>query len=200
MSPVLATAKNMSSNTDSTLNSSREWEAWNNDFQARAIALDLWSYVDPSTDGEALLEKPKRPEVTDYKKHQNPTSQVTPTESTATVGPNESSSATHNTTSAPSTSETPARCLSDLSPRDYQEYQFRWKEYNSLMREYNKQQDRVLTLQSWVTSTVARHYRYTCCDASESLRAWYANLREQVKSKDVEENKSSPNTRRPFGS
>lgn len=184
MSPALSHANMSTKAEEHTLASPRDWETWDRAFRAKAIASDLWSHIDPTSDGEPLLEKPKRPEISEYNKYQTPASQVTPTESSGTVGTQEPITTTENTTTSPSTaSNIPARVFSDLSPQDRKEYQFRPSEHSIYSREYHQQQEKILSLQSWVTSTVAQNYLYTCCDSSESLRTWYSNLREQVKPK-----------------
>ena len=169
MSPVLPTPT-MSTQIEPTLMSSKDWEVWDKAFRTRATTSGLWPHIDPTTGGKALLEEPERPEISDYKKQQNLATQSTPAESTATA------------TASPSTSsDTPARSLSDLSPQDYKEYHFRSKEFDSRFRQFSQQQERIHTLQAWMTSTIAQHYSYNCCDSSESLRTWYANLRQHVK-------------------
>ena len=120
MSPELSATK-MSAKTDltPTLTCPKDWEDWHKDFKIQAQTSDLWSHIDPTTDGEPLLEKPKRPQFSDYKKHQNTVSQHAPVQSTVTAGSQDAETTTGDApTSSTAGTDTPARTISDLSPQD----------------------------------------------------------------------------------
>ena len=64
---------------DITLTSPLEWDAWNEVLRTKAKSNDLWAHIDPSTNGKKLLEKPTKPEVSDFPKHIHNNRQETPT-------------------------------------------------------------------------------------------------------------------------
>ena len=54
---------------DVTLISPLEWDAWDEELRTKAKSSDLWAYINPSTDGKKLLERPTKPEVLDFLKY-----------------------------------------------------------------------------------------------------------------------------------
>ena len=46
-----------------------EWDAWDEVFRIKAKSNDLWTYINPSTDGKKLLEKPTKLEISDFPKY-----------------------------------------------------------------------------------------------------------------------------------
>ena len=56
-----------------------EWDMWDEEFRTKAKNSDLWAHIDPSTDGKKLLEKPTKPEVSDFPKHIHHSRQKMPT-------------------------------------------------------------------------------------------------------------------------
>ena len=54
---------------DIILTSPLKWDAWDKVFKTKAKSNNLWAYIDPSTNNKKLLEKPTKPEVSDFLKH-----------------------------------------------------------------------------------------------------------------------------------
>ena len=61
------------------LTSLSKWYAWDEVLRTKAKSNDLWAYINPSTDGKKLLEKPTKLEVSDFPKHIHNSRQETPT-------------------------------------------------------------------------------------------------------------------------
>jgi len=44
-----------------------DWDKWNKQFQAKAVAYSLWEHIDPEApETEAFLTKPPEPSLNDY--------------------------------------------------------------------------------------------------------------------------------------
>ena len=137
---------------DVVLTSSLEWDAWDEVLRTKAKSSDLWAYIDPSTDGKKLLERPTKPEVLDFPKHIHNSRQETPTPTeqeggrrrVRTRGIQETHTQT-DTSEYPPTEE-PARSMLDMSPEDQKTFQSLFNIYNIEMRDYNIQIDRINAL------------------------------------------------------
>ena len=46
-----------------------EWNAWDKVLRTKAKSSDLWRHINPSINGKKLLEKPIKPEVSDFLKY-----------------------------------------------------------------------------------------------------------------------------------
>ena len=46
-----------------------KWDAWDKVLRTKAKSSNLWAYINPSTNGKKLLEKPTKPKVSDFLKH-----------------------------------------------------------------------------------------------------------------------------------
>ena len=46
-----------------------KWNAWDKELRTKAKSNNLWAHIDPSTDGKKLLERPTKPEMSDFLKH-----------------------------------------------------------------------------------------------------------------------------------
>src|SRR5437763_12276023 len=59
----------MSSNTDSIviLRGPDDWDKWDKQFRAKAVANSLWEHIDPDAlDPKAFLTEPEEPRLSDY--------------------------------------------------------------------------------------------------------------------------------------
>ena len=54
---------------DIILMSPSEWDAWDNELRTKANSNDLWAYVDPTTNGKKLLERPTKLKALDFPKY-----------------------------------------------------------------------------------------------------------------------------------
>ena len=46
-----------------------KWDAWDKEFRTKLKSNDLLAYIDPSIDSKKLLERPTKPEVSDFLKY-----------------------------------------------------------------------------------------------------------------------------------
>ena len=54
---------------DITLISPLEWDTWDDKFRTKAKSSDLWAHINPITNGKKLLERPTKPEASDFLKY-----------------------------------------------------------------------------------------------------------------------------------
>ena len=54
---------------DIILMSPLEWDAWDDKLRTKAKSSDLLAHIDPIIDGKKLLEKPTKPETSDFLKY-----------------------------------------------------------------------------------------------------------------------------------
>ena len=177
---------------DITLTSPSEWDAWDDELRTKANSSDLWAHIDPTTDGKKLLERPTKPEASDFPKYIHQSRQETPTPTEQEGGRRRARTRGIQQTDTPEypLTEEPARSMLDMSPEDQKTFQSLINIYNTDMRDYNIQMDRISALQAWISSTVARQYKDVCCKPDDSLRVWYKNLRERVKPNALQEHKA----------
>jgi hypothetical protein len=68
-----------------SLKGPEDWEAWNTQFESKAISTDLWRLISPNEDQEdtePFAEKPIPPKISDYDKR---LTRETRSQSTATI-------------------------------------------------------------------------------------------------------------------
>ena len=71
-----------------SLKGPEDWEAWNTQFESKAISTDLWRLISPDEDQEdtePFAEKPSPPKVSDYNKKLTRETWLQNTQSTATA-------------------------------------------------------------------------------------------------------------------
>ena len=73
-------------------------------------------------------------------------------------------------------SDCPAQSYSELSSNDQKACRLFASEFQNECKMYNIQQDGILSLQTWIKSTIALEYKYSCYHLTDTLRVWYANL------------------------
>ena len=54
---------------DITLTSLLKWDTWDNKFKTKVKSSDLWAYINPIINGKKFLEKPTKPEASDFLKY-----------------------------------------------------------------------------------------------------------------------------------
>ena len=54
---------------DITLISPSEWDAWDDEFRTKAKSSNLWAHIDPTINSKKLLERPTKPETSDFLKY-----------------------------------------------------------------------------------------------------------------------------------
>ena len=117
------------------LTSSNDWELWDLQFQAQAIAGNLWDQIQGLA---PFLGKPTAPDLAKHK-HKSPSSQSA-AQSTITArgsldpGTEEDPRATPATGSS---SSTPIQ-ITDLTADGFRTFQLAWTIYQSDLKEYNQ--------------------------------------------------------------
>jgi hypothetical protein len=153
------------SNNDKTafLASSNDWESWNLQFQAQAVAGDIWAQIQGLT---PFLDKPTAPALKEHK-HTTPSSTV---ESTPGNDPD---------TGTLDRPLNPPIKIADLTTDGFRSYQMEWTIYQSDLKEYNQQVEEVKKLKQWILRTVNPHYQLTSCDPTKPVSEWYSALKIQ---------------------
>ncbi|KAK0631526.1 hypothetical protein B0T14DRAFT_597161 [Immersiella caudata] len=158
----------MANNNEKTvfLASSEDWESWNLQFQAQAVAGGLWGQVQGVT---PFLKEPTAPNPTQHK-HKNPSqSTITARGSTESVaGDDEPGQASQLTTTRITTA--------DLTTEGFRTYQMDWTIYQANEKKYIQQMERVKRLKQWILKTTSLHLQLTSCDPSQPISHWYKAL------------------------
>src|SRR6516162_1117160 len=111
----------MSSNTDSSviLRGPDDWDKWNKQFQAKAVAYSLWEHINPNARApKALMTEPEEPKPGEY--------MTVARESTGTEGE----------------SQTQGRrvrqraTIADLNPEGQKAFQLAWSIYTHRLKQY----------------------------------------------------------------
>ena len=173
-------------NTDSQfkakLATSEDWEAWNHDFQSKAVAYRLWDYINPDADEAPLITQPSYPKYTDLRRATAP--QTTGTSTTTST-----STEMATPTTVPSTGdmaqaqqvEGTVTAFVDLTPDEQRSYQSLVTEYSIRSRHFDTQQANLQELRTWMRDTVAVRYRVNYLKPTDSLRQCYSKLRDRLK-------------------
>src|SRR5215471_9678311 len=72
------------------------------------------------------------------------------------------------------------RTIAELTPDRQANYQLAYTIYKNNMDQYNKQQDALDKLQTWMMKTVAANYAKTCFNYEKDIKNWYSALKQQV--------------------
>ena len=54
---------------DIILTSLLKWDAWDDEFRTKVNSNNLWAHIDPIINGKKLLERPTKPETSDFLKY-----------------------------------------------------------------------------------------------------------------------------------
>lgn len=156
----------MNTNNDKTisLTNSDDWESWNLQFQAQAVAGNIWKEIQDLT---PFLSKPTAPDPVNHK-------HKAPSQSTITV--RGSTSPTDDTETESSQTIT----IADLTTDGFRTYQMEWTIYQANEKKYNQQVDAVKQLKQWILKTISLHFQLTSCDPIQSITHWYTALKTQA--------------------
>jgi hypothetical protein len=138
-----------------TLSSLEDWESWERQFKIQAIDLQHWSHF---IDGEPLLEKPKKPEISSY----------------------QTQAQTRTMAGRSQTVDAKGSQPSELANQDRLGYQLDMQLYIQEEKEFKEQTRSVQKLRKWVMNSVASHYVLVACEPEEVLHQWYDNLKIHV--------------------
>ncbi|KAK4171165.1 hypothetical protein QBC36DRAFT_382769, partial [Triangularia setosa] len=163
-------------NNDKTtfLASSDDWEAWNLQFQAQAIAGGFWNQVQGVT---PFLHEPTAPDAAHHKHKASSQSTITARGSTAPVA-GEDDPSQH--------SQSDSITTADLTAEGFRTYQMDWTIYQAKDKKYIQQTERIERLKQWVLKTTSPHFQLTSCDPIEPITQWYSSLKAQAGVSDEE--------------
>ena len=141
-----------------------DWEAWNLQFQAQAVAGGIWSQVQGVT---PFLNEPTAPTPVQYK-------HKTPSQSTITA---------RGSTESVAGDDEPGNLLittADLTTDGFRTFQMDWTIYQVNKKDYTQQLEEVKRLKQWILNTVSLHYQETACDPIQPIGQWYEALKTQA--------------------
>ncbi|KAK4170956.1 hypothetical protein QBC36DRAFT_108658 [Triangularia setosa] len=148
------------------LASSKDWESWNLQFQAQAVAGGLWSQIQGFT---SFLNEPVAPDLAHHK-HKTPSqSTITARARTESVAGDDEASQSN-----------PPITIADLTPDGFRTYQMDWTIYQANKKEYSQQFEIVKQLKQWMLKTISPHFQLTSCDPIEPVTKWYSALKAQA--------------------
>jgi hypothetical protein len=152
----------MSSNEECKLNSQRDWERWNRQFQSSAVAADLWDLIKGQ---ENPIQKPIEPNINSFPR--------------STTAQTRSQSQANNQAAeeSPSTvqQEDPIDFL-DLSANGQKAFTAATTIYENRLRAYNNQRLGIQKLIDLINRTVSPSYLQSCCKPLDKINTWYINL------------------------
>lgn len=166
----------MNTNNDKTvfLASSDDWESWDLQFKAQAVAAGIWSQVQGVT---PLLEEPTAPNPADHK-HKAPSQPtITARVSTESMTGDDDSGPANPQTNNPIT-------IADLTTDGFRTFQMTWTVYQAAKKDYVQQTERVERLKQWMLKTISTHYQRTSCKPTNSIQDWYTALKTQAGTSD----------------
>ncbi|KAK4206708.1 hypothetical protein QBC37DRAFT_380822 [Rhypophila decipiens] len=131
------------------LASSDDWESWNLQFQAQAVAGGIWNQVQGVT---PFLNEPPAPSPA-----QGSTEPI--------VGDDEAGPADPMITTA------------DLTTDGFRTFQMDWTIYQANKKDYAQKFEEFKRLKQWILKTVSLHYQETSCDPIQPTGHWYTALK-----------------------
>jgi hypothetical protein len=157
-----------------------DWEAWSTEFKTRAIAANIWRLINPrpgQRHTDPLREEPIAPQLSDYEKKP------------ATARENRAHTAQSSGTMQDQPPQPPPeeedelnkpKSTAELTTGARQLLQLDMNYYQQELKAYNKEQESIEKLKTWVGRTTTDHLRRTCCNPEGTLKSWYTKLKEQV--------------------
>jgi hypothetical protein len=159
-------------NENVSLEGPEDWETWNTQFESKAISTDIWRQISPDEDQEdtePFAEKPSPPKIGDYDKKLMRETRSQSSQSTATIAQIEE--VDH--ASKP-------RTAAEMTTAARQAFQLDWTLYQHDFKIYTAEREAIDKLRNWVLKTASDHLIRTACNPKDTLKGWYAKLKEQV--------------------
>lgn len=148
------------------LASSDDWESWDLQFQAQAVAGGIWSQVQGVT---PFRDEPTAPSPAQYK-HKTPSQSSNTARGSieSVAGDDEAGPAN------------PLITTADLTADGFRTFQMDWTIYQATKKDYIQQVEEVKRLKQWILKTVSLHYQETACDPIQPITQWYQALKTQA--------------------
>jgi len=159
-----------------------KWDAWNKQFQSRAVAALLWDLIDPTNeDDEDLFEhKAVQPNVKDYEKRRIVGGMNTRSQHSDATMQSEESDPNGQPTS-----------VADMTAAGRAAFNADWNIFVFQTKTYTDQQKAIKELKDWMMKTVAQHYQHTALIPTESIKEWYKNLVQQAGATDMKQRQTA---------
>ncbi|KAK4206864.1 hypothetical protein QBC37DRAFT_406734 [Rhypophila decipiens] len=126
---------------------SDDWESWDLQFQAQAVAGGVWSQIQGVN---PFLEDPTAPNLADHK-HKTPNQPtITARGSTESMNGDNDPGPPNSQTSLPIT-------IADLTADGFRTFQMTWTVYQANKKDYIQQTERVERLKQWILKTTSPH-------------------------------------------
>jgi hypothetical protein len=158
-----------------------DWIRWSKEFRLRAVALDIWKYIDP----EAVSPWPTQPIAPELHSYTRRNARATirvapvrPSGSNARPSTRRVSSRTTSPETEADANQSLLMSISDLTPEGKADYQYDWSTYIHRSKEYKEHKTAVKELVTWTLSTISPTLREICCHEQTTLTAWYKALRQ----------------------
>jgi hypothetical protein len=166
-----------------SLKGPEDWEAWNTRFESKAISTDIWRLISPDEnqeDTEPFAEKPIPPKIGDYDKKliRETRSQSAQNSATAQASAQGSQQAIVYTEEVDHANK--PRTAAEMTTAARQAFQLDWTLYQHDFNIYTAEREAIDKLRNWVLDTTSEHWIRTACDPKDTLKGWYAKLKEQV--------------------
>lgn len=163
-----------------SLKGPEDWEAWNTQFESKAISTDIWRLISPDEgqeDTEPFAEKPTPPKISDYDKKltRETRSQSAQSSATAVQGLQQAIIQIEEVDHA-----SKPRTAAEMTTAARQAFQLDWTMYQHNFKIYTAEREAIDKLRNWVLKTTSEHLLRTACDPKDTIKGWYAKLKEQV--------------------
>jgi len=156
-----------------------DWEAWNTQFKSKAISTKLWRMINPVEEGaetEPFTEEPHPPKISDYDKKLTRETRSQSSQSSATAQGSQSAIVQIEEVDHVSKPRTTA----EMTTAARQAFQLDWTMYQHEFKIYTAEVEAIDKLRNWVMKTTSDHLIRTACDPEDTIKGWYAKLKEQV--------------------
>jgi hypothetical protein len=155
-----------------SLKGPEDWEAWNTQFESKAISTDIWRLISPDEgqeDTEPFAEKPIPPKISDYDKKLMRETRSQSSQSNTTIAQIEEVDYAN----------TP-RTAAEMTTAARQAFQLDWTLYQHDFKIYTAEREAIDKLRNWVLKTASEHLIRTACNPKDTVKGWYGKLKEQV--------------------
>ena len=166
------------SNENVSLKGPEDWEAWNTQFESKAISTDLQRLISPNEDQEDIepfAEKPTPPKIGDYDKKLTRETRSQSSQSSAMAQGTQPIVQTEEVDHA-----SRPRTAAQMTTAARQAFQLDWTLYQHDFKIYTTEREAIDKLRNWVLKITSEHLIRTSCDPKDTIKGWYGKLKEQV--------------------
>jgi hypothetical protein len=154
------------------LASTDDWESWNLQFQAQAVAGSLWNQIQGLT---PFLHEPTAPDPAQHKHKAPSQSTIAARSGTISAGDEDDNGQTSQAEQA-----SQPITIADLTTDGFRTYQMEWTIHQANDKKYTQQVERLERLKQWILKTISPHFQLTSCDPIQPITHWYKALKLQA--------------------